>query len=172
MDILKKLQFKSLSMSEIKDALGGKVRVITYDKLKNYKTIDEALGPYGKLVILYLTSDDYGHFVCIWKFNKEIIQFFDSYGDMVDRQLKYIPKYFIKESGQSFPMLSLLLLKSNYEVRYNSFKLQQDKTTTCGRWCVYRLIKCNLNEYEFYDIFKNNKLKPDLLITYLTKNIE
>jgi len=168
---MEKLLKKSMSTKDIKKALNNEVRVISYDELDKYENIDEALGKYKKLVILYLTEENYGHFVCLWKFDDKTIQFFDSYGDMVDRELKYIPSYFRKESGQDFPILSLLLLKSNYEVRYNNFKLQGNKTNTCGRWCVYRLIKSNLNEYEFAEIFLNKKIDPDLIITYITREM-
>lgn len=171
MNTLQKLAKEDLSTSQIKKALDNKVWVMTYDKLKNFDTIDEALGPFKKLVILYLTKHNYGHFVCLWKFNETTIQFFDSFGDKVDRELKYIPKFFRHESGQEYPALSYLLLKSGYKIRYNQYKFQNIDNNTCGRWCIYRLWNSNLNEKQFANIFKGKKVSPDILVTYFTRNI-
>lgn len=71
-----------ISDSIIREALPG-IKILTYDELSNFLDFDEK----GRLVLLYLTGENYGHWVCLFK-NNEIITFHDSYGFNPDSQLK------------------------------------------------------------------------------------
>ena len=74
---IQKAIYSGIFGDEIEDMVGD-VKVITYDDVKNFDTIDELLAPYDKVAILYKTSDYYVHWVALWKYDN-IIQFFDSY---------------------------------------------------------------------------------------------
>jgi hypothetical protein len=164
---------KPLSAEQVKNAMDNKVNFLTYPELFKYDNIEDALGPYKKLILLYLTQKDFGHYVCVFINDYDELHFFDSYGDMPDDQLKYIPEYFRYDSGQYIPHLTYLLWKSDNDVFFNEFKLQKmsPKIATCGRWCIGRLLLPNLTEKEFADIFLNKKDSPDKIITNMTKFI-
>jgi hypothetical protein len=147
------------SDKDIKNKLNNKARVIKYSDLYNYKTIEDALGPYKTLVILYETSDNFGHWVCVYLYNN-ILWFFDSYGLWPDDELTYIDPRFRIKNYEQFDYLSILLGISDYEVDYNNFQLQleDEGINTCGRWCVARIINKDLTTDEFYEVFKNDEI--------------
>ena len=66
---------KPLSNYDVQNLLDNDVKVITYDELDRYKTIENLLYPYNKVVILYLATPDYGHWCCIFRYpdNKTIV---------------------------------------------------------------------------------------------------
>lgn len=145
-----------------------KINLMKYSLLKKYKNIDEALYPHNKLVLLYETKDNYGHWVCVWKNNKGDIHFFDSYGEMPDDQFNFIPEFFKKHTygtslyPEGMPKLTQLLYdyvnKTGNKVKYNEFLFQGKNTFTCGKWVILRLLYPNLTEYEFkkfIDLLKN-----------------
>lgn len=152
---------------EISEALDGKVNIMTYDELEELNTIDDVLGPHDKAVILYSTSESYGHWVCLWK-HENTINFFDSYGYFPDDERKFIPEAYLKLKYNKIPHLTALLYKCKYPIRYNEYKLQNETTHTCGRWCIVRLLLDNLNEHDFYNVFKQFKHK-DRAIYNLTR---
>ena len=82
---------KSLSNDEILRYMNNKCNLIQYKDIHKYKSIDELLGKYKKCVILYHTSENYGHWVCMYEY-KNIIYFFDSYGFIPDDELNYLHK--------------------------------------------------------------------------------
>lgn len=123
---------------EIRNALGKDAKIIPYQDLKNYRNIDELL-PKKKdaVILLYENQPMNGHFVAITKSPKEI-SFFDPYGEIVDKQLKY--SQFSKEGVLGGRDLSLhqLLSTSRLPVFYNDYKYQRDgnDVNTCGRHAI------------------------------------
>lgn len=161
-------RFEPISGKQIHDFIPD-AKIIEYlRELESYNTIDELLAPNNKVVILYNSAEDFGHWVALFKYNNTI-QFFDSYGTFPDDQRKYTPKEFLKKFKQ-IPHLTKLLLQHNGPVRYNQYRLQDSKSQTCGRWVILRLMFPELNEDEFYTLFKDIKNKDDY-ITNLTKEI-
>jgi len=163
-----------LSSDQVVEALNGKVNFLTYTELSKYNNIHDALGPYKKLILLYLTTKNYGHYVCLFINNKGHLHFFDSYGKMPDDQLKFIPEYFRDESDQRMPHLTYLLWKAHNPVYYNEFRLQKmnKNVATCGRWCVARLSNIHLSEKQFANYFLNKKTSPDNIVLELTDFIK
>ena len=157
----------SLSESNIKTMLNGQCNVLTYPELVNYDNINDAMGPHGALILLYMTNQNYGHWVCAFKRNNNAIEFFDSYGFFPDDELKLIPEYFRKVSNQLYPHLTYLLLKSKNKIEYNNVQLQKLKkdVNTCGRWCIVRIMLRNLTINEFVRKFQDN---GDFKVTELT----
>lgn len=171
---IKQLQSKSLSNEEIMKALDNKANLIIYPELYKYKTLDDVLGKWGKCIILFETQKNYGHWCCIFKLKNRGIEFFDSYGNMVDTQLKKIDINFRIENNEFYPHLSLLMLQSPYLLSYNHFKFQELKknVNSCGRWCVLRLLFSNLTLDEFIKIFgKKREFPNDFYATLLTIKI-
>jgi len=169
--IVKYAARKSLSSTEIRKLCDGKVRVISYPELANYASIDEALGKYGAMIVLYETKRGYGHWVAVFRFAPGVCEFFDPYGMKPDEELKYIPDYYRHVSGQDEPHLSNLLQNSDYKlVVYNGAKLQKfrDDVNTCGRWCAFRVALRQVPLKQFVKMFIGQRESPDWLVTALT----
>lgn len=162
----------SLSDKDIKRSLNNKVKIITHDKIKNYKNIDNLLEPYNKVVILYRNNYNYGHWTCLFK-NKNGINFFDSYGNKPDEILNFIPNNMNNKLEQNHNNLIKLLYNSKENIYYNEKPLQitDENINTCGRWCIFRLLCDFMDEYQFYNLFSNKNYEPDEIITYITDNI-
>jgi len=146
------------------------VYIYNYTELYNFSNIDDLLGKFRKVVILYLNSMNYGHWTCLYEFNNTIY-FFDSYGAIPDTQQKYIKKEINEYYKQDFKHLLDLLYSSKKNIEYNQYKLQQFKKgiNTCGRWCVVRLQYPEVSVDNFAEYFLNqNVMNPDELIVKLT----
>lgn len=162
---------KSLSNFELLKMVKEKANLLLYPELIKYNNIDKALGKFGALILLYETSKNYGHWVGVFKRDKNTIEHFDSYGLFPDDELKFIPEYFRDTNNERLPHLTALLYKSGYNIEYNDHKLQQKMkdVNTCGRWVGMRLLLRNLHIDEFIKIFINNKcLNPDDIVTLMS----
>ena len=164
---------KALSDKDIKNALEDDVRVIVYSDLYNFDNILDAIGPTQKLVILYETSDNFGHWCCVF-IEDDIIYFFDSYGCPIDDELEYISKKTRIRNGEDFRYLSYLLSQADNEIDYNDYQLQSLKpgVNTCGRWCVARLKNKHLDTEEFYELFmSDDSVSSDEIVLEYTKTL-
>ena len=161
---------KSLSGIEILNLMDNKCNLVQYSDLHNIKSIDELLGPHKKCVLLYHTSTNYGHWCCVWEYNNTIF-FFDSYGGVVDTQLKFLPRDLKQELNSNHNYLIKLMYDSGKEVEYNQHDLQSRKlgVNTCGRWCVNRLRFPEISIDDYYQLFKDSSkyMKNDEMICYL-----
>lgn len=161
---------KSLSGIEILNLMDNKCNLVQYSDLHNIKSIDELLGPHKKCVLLYHTSTNYGHWCCVWEYNNTIF-FFDSYGGVVDTQLKFLPRDLKQELNSNHNYLIKLMYDSGKEVEYNQHDLQSRKlgVNTCGRWCVNRLRFPEISIDDYYQLFKDSSkyMKNDELICLL-----
>ena len=167
----------SLSGEEVLKLCDGKAKLVIYEELYNYKTLDELLHPWGSIILLYEYKRDsnghsHGHYVCLNNVPDGSIEHFDSLGYRPDEELKEIgiSAEFAKKSGQDKQYLLRLLIDSGYPISYNEYHLQQDKRgiNTCGRWCGVRVFLKNLPLDTFAGLFMNKKMPSDLLITILT----
>ena len=167
----------ALNGNELVKALNGKVKVLAYDELLKFDTIDEAMYPYNNLVILYFwdfsNNVKNGHYIGLRKDkNKNTIYVFDSYGRFIDDNLAEIDPYKRKKYKQDFKQLTYLLLNSPYKIEYNEFQFQQNHSSVCGRYVIYFLLRDDLNMEQFQNIFsKKNFKKNDELILQLTNFI-
>lgn len=161
---------KALSESELLNLFDGKIKIVDYKELQTYNNLENLLYPYNKVIILYNTAPYYGHWCTFWKYNNTI-QFFDSYGVFPDDQIKYAKKN-MPNLYNEMPHLVYLLYKYDCPTFYNEFQFQKkaNNINTCGRWVYYRLLNYELDEYEFYNLFKNIKDK-DKKIVELTNYI-
>lgn len=167
---MKKLEYKSLSGEDVLNLCGGKANLFTYPNLVKFNNIKQLLGKHGAAIILYLTSENYGHWVCLLQQDNKTLSFFDSYALMPDDELKFAPINFRLSHNQYYPHLTYLLYNSGYDIDYNSHKLQSNKkdTTTCGRWVGARIAMRALTNDEFAKLFVGSKSTPDELVTAFT----
>lgn len=172
--VLKQYEDIALTDKAIFDILNGKFQLVLYPQLIYYASIDEVLGPHGACVLLFEAKENYGHWCCLWKLNKNTVSFFNSYGGYPDDSLKYIPEHFAKISNQDVPYLSILLNKSPYKLTYNEYDYQKHspKIRTCGRHVCVRLICRKMTDDEYHDYImyftKKYNIDPDEMVTLLT----
>lgn len=172
--------YPPLTEFQIKEKLDNKCNVIPYSKIKNYKTIEQMLGPYKRCVILFENQPNYGHWACAFFDRLGRLNFFNSYGNysedgkknsgFPDAYLPFIDKRYRKAFSEDLPYLSNLFLKSKYELEYNDKQYQKmnKDIKTCGYWCVMRLKFEDMTDEEFYNFIQTNckyhGLSPDELV--------
>lgn len=162
----------SLSDQDVMRLVNHKAKVLIYNELKNYRTLDEALGPHKAIFLLYETRKDYGHWVAVFQHNKTTVEFFDPYGIFPDEELYWTNTHTRKMLGQDVPYLSRLLLKSKYpNLEYNNYKFQKEGSdiNTCGRWSALRIALRDMSLKEFKKNFLGKN--SDDLVTILTSLI-
>jgi hypothetical protein len=152
---LKNLKKYSLSGSDILECLNNQTLILTYNMLMKYNDIDEILKPFNNFVLLYKSSDDYGHFTCIMRYNNNL-EFFCPYGIPLDEQQNYINNNINEKYYQNTYKLSKLFLDSPYDIIINKKKLQKMNLNNacCGRYVVLRLLFNNLNLQSFLELMK------------------
>lgn len=179
---LQELMAYPLSDSDIKKYMKRfniHCKVVTYDKLYKYKSIDKVWGPDKCFILLYLTKPDYGHYVAVFKRDKKNIEVFDPYGDMhIDQQLEYVPIHMRNKLNENYPYLSNLLVKTGANIHFNTHPFQQysDKISVCGRWGMMRILKRKLTIDQFFKWIKENckkfKILPDEFVTLSTRDLK
>ncbi|HXS60463.1 MAG TPA: hypothetical protein VN703_06590 [Candidatus Sulfopaludibacter sp.] len=172
-DLIKQLESKSFSGEDIMAVCDNKTKIITYPQIYQFKNIDDLLKPFDNVVILYETSPSYGHWVCLLKHKnkgKPYIEFFDSYGMPPDKQLTFISKEFRKQNNEAYPILSDMLIKSKYPIKYNDVQLQKlyEDVSSCGRHVAFRIVMQNIKLGRYIKLLKKSKYPPDMIVTYLT----
>jgi len=160
-----------LNGSEIKYLLNNKVKILTYDQIKDYKNIESLLYPFNRVIILYVWKKNndkrHGHWIGVHVNNRNNIEVFDSFGNFVDDFLNKIDIKFRNENGENYRYLTKLLLKYKGIVEYNEKKLQNDMTNTCGKWVIYRFLRDDLTLKQFQKLFTKNTKKNDDIILNL-----
>ena len=167
----------ALHGNDILKVFDGKIKIVVYSDLPQYKNIDQLLDPYGRVIILYETNDiDNGHYTCLFR-NDKGINYFDPYGMYLEKPLDYFGDGVRELTGSDENFLNRLLYQDKYKVYYNNHRLQELKSgiSTCGRWCIVRMIYPNIDEDEFYRIFKSasddSGISMDKIVTDITNKI-
>ena len=171
---LKKILSKALSNFDLYELFDHDIKILTYNELTKFKSMEDCFYPFNILFVLFETKKNFGHW-CVLCQNMDNIYFFDPYGFMPDEQLKFTNKVFRKYHNMMLPYMTILLLKSDKQIHYNDHVLQDisDKSVaTCGRWCsLYALLYNCVSIDEFADFFKWLGIKPDHAISLLTHYI-
>ncbi len=146
----------ALDSNQILSLLDNKCNLVLYKDVEKYDSLAQLLGPYHKCVLLYHTSANFGHWVALYQVGKTVY-FFDSYGVVIDDQLKFLPKSLREDLNSQHRYLTNLLYKSNLMVEYNQYQLQKHSPliNTCGRWCINRLRYPEISINEYYKLFKD-----------------
>ena len=144
-----------LSGADIERITDGKCKIIAYEELQKYNTLDELLNPYDAVIVLYQTKKNYGHWVSILKYDN-YIEFFDPYGFGIDEELEIIDHLHLRNQT---PHLTYLINESNYRVIFNDKKLQKfsEHINTCGRWCSLRVRFKDISLKKFINLMTKNK---------------
>jgi hypothetical protein len=173
MTTLQEAKAYPLGDDDINKILEPDTHIFTYPYLKQVKDIDEIFDPYGRAMMLYLTENsNTGHWVCLIRRPDEI-EFFDPYGEGVDKQLSWVGKGKRMELEQERPLLSKLLREKGLPVVYNKTKFQKvdDDIATCGRHCVIRLLFKDLPLPKYAEMIKTSGMTPDEFVTRKTYDL-
>lgn len=169
---IKKNKSKPLSNTDLVKLVDGETNLIKYGKLSQISNIDEILDPWDACIILYETSPNVGHWVCLFRMDDNNLEFFDPYAFMFDEeQLRFNKdESFKKQTHQDYPYLTNLLYHSPYKVHYNEYPLQKkaNDTSTCGRFVALRLLLKDLSLEKFNKIMNMTEMIPDDFATLLT----
>ena len=135
-----KLIYTPLTDSDIRHELGESCKIIKYEELDDYESIQQLLPKKSDYVILLFEQKlNVGHWVCIVRKNDDIY-YFDPLGNRPDRSLEWLSYYLNKSLGQEIPFLSHLFNKSikTFKIYFNEYPFQSENNniSTCGRWCV------------------------------------
>ncbi len=164
----------SLSDSEMRQ-LCPTSNFILYSDLHTYDNIDDILSDTGKCIILYLTSERSGHYVCVFKRTDKILSYFNSYGFEPDDELfiKPISKEEMIEFNEDKPELFRLMHDSPYRLEYNDHKLQSRKpdVNTCGKHVCVRLHNTQYDP-DTYAKRLRRLGNPDEVVTELVTGME
>tara|TARA_R110002073_G_scaffold320989_1_gene496846 strand:- start:1928 stop:2443 length:516 start_codon:yes stop_codon:yes gene_type:complete len=152
-----------LSADDIKTICKGQVEIVVYHNLSQYQSLQEVLGQYGAVILLYETKQNFGHWTALID-QGDHIEFFDSYGFKPDEELNYA-------TYDNTPYLSNLIKTSSKPIIPNLSKLQAQKedVNTCGRWTSMRVRLRNIPLHKFVELMKNNqKYTGDFWVSALT----
>lgn len=169
--VLRQAEEISLTEDDLRKIANDKVKIIRYVDLENIKNIDELLNPYGAVIILYQTELNYGHWCSLMRMSENRLEFFDSYGVDIDKELKYSAFHLQRHEGNIVPHLSALIDKSNYSYYYNSYELQKIKkdVNTCGRYTALRVKMKDIPLNDFVKLLTENKAyDSDFWVSALT----
>lgn len=172
--IIKQLNNYALTGRQVLEIIDNKANILTYPQLMKYDNIDDALGPHGALILMYMTTDNYGHWTCVFRRDDNTLEFFDSLGGKPDDQIMKIPEYYRNVSGQDMPHLTALLYNSGDNIIYNEFKLQEESedVNTCGRFVALRLFYRHLTQEQFAKLMTMfEDYNPDDVVSLLTFNV-
>lgn len=152
-----------LTGKDIEKICDGKVKVLSYHELQGIPSIEALLEPFGAVVLLYETKENFGHYTALFYDAQNNLEFFDSYGFAPDQELNYA-------TYDNTPYLSQLLSKYKGRIVYNTKRLQQwaKDVNTCGRWTASRIRLRNLNPTQFENLFKTKYYNPDFFISAIT----
>lgn len=121
-------------------------------------------------IILYLTGERCGHWTCISR-NRNGINFLDSYGDVIDDQLKHVDSSIF---GQNKKHLVKLMQRANKPIYYNDLQIQRfsSNIATCGRYCALYLKYDHMLIDDFVKTLlskaKEYSVSPDMLVCLLS----
>lgn len=159
--LVKDFMAHPIADSDIMNICNGQTRIIKNSSLRNYKTLEELLKPYGSCVILYDKSDgSAGHWSCLTQ-STHGVEFFCPYGYYPDKALQTI-------NGK--PYITRLIQESKQEVSYNDFKLQKlsKDVNVCGRYVGMRVLLKELPLKSFIGLFSSKGYTSDFWVTIMT----
>lgn len=130
-------------------------KVWTYDDLEQ-KTLNDLL---PASIILYTPKKCHvGHFCAIF-LNSEGVNFYDPLGQKPDAICDTIP------------FLTKMLIQNKYNIIYNPKPLQKITTSTCGKWCIIRIINMRINCGTWENMWKGVKNR-DIIICELYNELQ
>ena len=164
-----------LTGKDINRITDGKTEIIQYEQLENISNLEEILNRFGAVVILYTTRKNFGHWVCLFRKNNNVLkelEFFDPYGLKVDQELNISNAMHLREhQGIVTPHLTSLINKGGYNVTSNTQQLQKflDHVNTCGRHVSMRIRFRDTSLKQYIKLMTTNKYyDADMWVSALT----
>ena len=152
------IKYEAMNDLDIRFYLGKKARILTYNELAKFKTIEKLL-PHHKayFILLYPVASEFnGHWVCMTRYDKTL-EYFSSYGTKPEIEFTWSTSNF-KDNPR---YLTQLLNNTKLHTVYNSidFQSKRQMISTCGAFAVFRVLTLiELNA----DLGKNNLLLQTL----------
>lgn len=169
MNRIQELEAKPLSDVDLRRMLGkakSRVKVMIYEELKKYKTLDELLPKYKDCAIILLQiqkpgASPVGHWIALLNHHTHF-EHFDSYGLDPDEELGITHEH---------PHLTDIIRATKSRVESSSAKLQakREAVNTCGRWTVVRCLHAELEKPEFVNMIREVHSIPDVAVTLMTQ---
>lgn len=158
---------KALSDKDILKIFDNKINVILYNDLHKYNNIDEILNNHNRAIILYIFTSNAGggksgHWVGLRKYKKSVL-FFDSFGNIPDKQITELSKEQRIKLDEDKLFLSNLIKNNNYNIEYNEKVMQDNLSCVCGYYCVL-FCALDYSMKRFQKLFTNDKIKNDKLV--------
>jgi len=113
-------------------------KIVKYNEIPRGVSVEEWLKVGEVVYILYESSYNVGHWVCLAR-SKDAIYYFDSYGNKPDVPLSWNSAEQNVELQQDEPILTKMFSITKTPVYYNDYAYQDkdDKSiATCGRWAT------------------------------------
>lgn len=156
--------------------LNPNTKLILYEDVSSYNTIDELLEPFDSVIILYewerKGDTSIGHYVTVNRVNNYMIEHFDSYAFKPDeelKQLKNASEAYKRMTKQDHKYLLDLYINCPYVMSYNHYKFQSldENISTCGRYCILRSLLRFMPLEQFATLITSTG-NPDQFVTLLT----
>jgi hypothetical protein len=117
--------------------------ILKYSQLSEYKSLIDLLPEqFDYRIILIESNKNSGHWVALIR-QRNIIECFNSYGIMIDKEFRFIPDWIERWLGENTRYLSNLIKTApdGITVISNRVRFQKDSPAiaTCGRWVVFRI---------------------------------
>lgn len=132
----------------------------TYNELKD-KQPPEKNKAY---IILYRKNVNFGHFVCLINHDNKILEFFDAYSLLPDRELFWNDDETNKILDQDKPYLSKIMSQFKGKLEYNEIPLMNLNNKidmSCGYWVGLRLLLkfMHIKDFQSTIINLSNRMK-------------
>jgi len=173
MNKIKQIENTPMSNEDI-DKYFPDAQIIKYNELEDVKDIKSLFKEKPYFFLLYLDSQNSGHWVVVTykeKYNEKLnnIYFFDSYGYKPDDQLKFVPNETRIGLGVRKTFLTDLFNKSNCNIFDKDIDYQNKKTNsqTCGRHCcnfLMMFLRNDINLIQYYKLME--AYKKELKLNY------
>ena len=152
---------KMLTPQDIR-AIVGNVRLVKFDTLIGYETIEDLLPRVKDCVIIFweIESENVGHYTALCR-DKQSYIFFDSYGNTEQEDFSYIPITLRRQLNIKYDYLKELLKGKKVINNHVAFQKMRDGVNTCGRFVSMFLyvFKRGKSLKYFQDVMKENLRK-------------
>ena len=87
---MNEIKYESMDDNNIRFYLGKNARILTYNELSKYKSIDKLLPKHKSyFILLYPVGSEFnGHWVCMTRYDKTL-EYFSSYGTKPDIEFNW-----------------------------------------------------------------------------------
>lgn len=158
--------------SSVLEELGFKV--VNYLDLFKYNKIEEIVDEKGVILYTPISQKQLGHYSCLWLKNNSLF-YWCSYGynlNYTASKSEYMKYTVEKDEEYLITLVKEFIGRGGvFSVNHIKFQKLDSNVSTCGRYCIIRLIKRNLTHEEFYKFFKLKiypNISNDELVTMLT----